>query len=131
LVKLRFEPMNMRRIVPILFLVALTVSCSRKSRQVSAAEFQREFEMRHTQTMRWSAYLGETNGTVYLLRKTMPLVGSKWKEEVLFTETNGLAPGLLEQMSNASKLEPVGPANGNQPVRAETNSTSSATGSRR
>ncbi|MFM1770140.1 MAG: hypothetical protein RJA22_2669 [Verrucomicrobiota bacterium] len=123
--------MNICRILPFLLLVALAVSCSRKSKHVSAAEFQREFEMRHTQTMRWSAYLGETNGTAYLLRKTMPLVGSKWKEEVLFTGTNGLAPGLLEQMSKASKLEPVRPANGNQPVRAEPKSTSSAAGSPR
>jgi hypothetical protein len=123
--------MNTRRILPILFLVALTASCSTKPKHVSAAEFQREFEMRHTQTMNWSAYLGETNGAVYMLRKTMPLVGSKWKEEVLFTETNGLAPGLLEQMRDASKLEPVGPANGSQPIRSGTNSTSSAAGSRR
>jgi hypothetical protein len=87
--------------------------------------------MRHTQTMHWSAYLGETNGAVYMLRKTMPLVGSKWKEEVLFTETSGLAPGLLEQMRDTSKPEPVGPANGSQPIRSETNSTPSTAGSRR
>lgn len=61
--------------------------------------------MRHSQTAHWSSYLGETNGAVYMMRKTMPLAGCKWKEEAPFTETNGHAPSLLEQMRDASKLE--------------------------
>lgn len=94
-----------RCILLLVFVAGLVVGCSTKPRHVSAADFQKQWEMRHAQTVHWSSYLGETNGNVYMLRKTMPLVGSKWKEEVLFTETNGLAPGFLEQMRDVSKLE--------------------------
>ena len=123
--------MSNYRFFLVLILAVLTASCSSKPKHVSAAEFQRLFQSRNAQTAHWYSYLGETNGAAYMLQKTMPVVGSKWKVTVLFTETNGLAPGFVEQMREASKLEPSGPANGSQPFRVETNRTSSAAGSRR
>ena len=41
---------------------------------------------------------------MYVLQKKMPLVGSKWKERVVFTETNGLAPEFLEQMRGTKMI---------------------------
>jgi hypothetical protein len=109
----------------------LGAGCSTKPRQVSAAEFQKQWQMRHAQTVHWYSYLGETTGNVYILRRSMPLVGSKWKEEVLFTATNGLPAALLDQMRAVSKLEPDGAANRSQPIQIETNPTSSGAGSGR
>jgi hypothetical protein len=123
--------MTTLRIVGLLLLAGLMASCSTKPQHVSATEFQKQWGMRHAQTVHWCSYLGVTNGSVYMLRKTMPLVGSKWKEEVLFTETNGLPSDFVAQMRAVSKLEQDGAANGSQPFSFETNSTSPAAGSRR
>ena len=120
-----------RCILLVVLVAAVASGCSTKPRHISAAEFQKQWKMRNTQTVHWSSYLGETNGNVYMLRKTMPLVGSKWKEEVLFTETNGLPAGFVAQMRAISKLEQDGPANRSQPIQIETNSASSAAGSDR
>ena len=126
-----FEHMITRRILPLLFLAGLMVSCSTKPQHVSAADFQKQWDMRNAQTVHWCSYLGETNGNVCMLRKTMPLVGSKWKEEVLFTETNGLPINFVAQMRSVSKLEQDGAANRSQPIPLQNNSTSSAAGSDR
>ncbi len=123
--------MTTLRIVAILLLAGLMISCSTEPQHVSATEFQKQWEMRDAQTVQWCSYLGVTNGDVYMLRKTMPLVGSKWKEEVLFTETNGLSADFVDQMRAVSKLEQDGAANGSQSFSFNTNSTSPADGSRR
>ncbi len=125
--------MKAKHILPVLVAAVawVTTSCSTNPKHISAADFQRHFEWRNLQTMHAYSYLGETNGAVYMLYQKAPLVGSKWKKQILFTETNGLAPGFLEHMRSVSRLERDGAANRNQPIRPETNSTSSAAGSHR
>jgi hypothetical protein len=85
----------------LLLSLALLSGCN-KPKHVSGAEFKREFDLRNAQTMVWSEYLGEKEGKVFMLRKTMPLVGSKWREEVWFTETNNLDSAFLEQLKRAA-----------------------------
>ena len=68
-------------------------------KHVTGAEFKREFDLRHAQTMVSSEYLGEKDGKVFLKLKTMSLVNQKkWNEEVWFTETNNLERTLLDQL---------------------------------
>ncbi len=92
----------------LLLSLALLSGCN-KPKRVSGAEFKREFELRNTQTMVWSEYLGEREGKAFLRRKTMPLVGSKWREEVWFTETNNLDSAFLEQLKRAATTQPSVP----------------------
>jgi hypothetical protein len=98
---------------------------------MSAGEFQRVYKESKMQTLDWYAYLGETNGAVYMRRTRVALSGGGPTERVFFTETNRLNSGFLEDMRRDSKVEPGGAANGSQPIRAETNRTSGAAGSRR
>jgi hypothetical protein len=86
-----------------------------KQKHVTAAEFQRLFDLRHVQAVHRFSYLGETNRAVYMLQESMPPDRSK-RKVVLFTETNGFAPGFLEQMRRSSKLEEGG-ASGEDRVR--------------
>ena len=74
------------------------VGCSSAPRHLSASEFEQAIDASKTQTLDLYLYTGETNGAVYVLRKRAPLIGSKPKERMFFTETNGLTPGFLEQM---------------------------------
>ena len=91
----------MKKWIPLLMLVCLT-GCN-GPKHVTGAEFKREFELRHAQTMVSSEYLGEKDGKVFLKRKTMSLVNkTKWNEEVWFTETNSLERTLLEQLKKQS-----------------------------
>jgi hypothetical protein len=72
---------------------------------MSGSEFERAYVTSKMQTLDWYSYIGETNGGVYMLRKRMPLIGSKPKERVFFTETNGLKQGFLQQMRNEATVE--------------------------
>ena len=86
--------------------MATTVGCSSGPRHMSGGEFERAYATSKTQTLDWYSYVGETNGAVYMLRKRVPLVGSKTKEQVFFTETNGLTQEFLQKMRNEAKVEP-------------------------
>ncbi len=55
------------------------------------------------QSVYWADYLGEKDGKVYLLRKRAPMLGSKWKEEVLFTEVAGLDTEFLKVLRKQEK----------------------------
>jgi hypothetical protein len=94
----------MKQWIPILLALALLAGCN-KPKRVSGAEFKREFDLRNAQTMVWSEYLGEKEGKAFMLRKTMPLVGSKWREEVWFTETNNLDSAFLEQLKKEAQMQ--------------------------
>jgi hypothetical protein len=75
--------------VPVLMLMFLS-GCN-EPKQVPGADFKREYELRNSQTMVASEYLGERDGKVFLRRKTMSLVNKKkWNEEIWYTETNNL-----------------------------------------
>jgi hypothetical protein len=68
-------------------------------KHVSDEAFKREFDLRNAQTMMASEYLGEKDGKVFLMRKTLSLFNKKkWNEEVWFTETNTLDLTTLDQM---------------------------------
>lgn len=87
----------MKKWTPLLILACLT-GCN-GPKHVTGAEFKREFDLRHAQTMVSSEYLGEKDGKVFLKRKTMSLVNQKrWNEEVWFTETNNLERTVLDQL---------------------------------
>jgi hypothetical protein len=88
----------------LLLSLTLLAGCD-EPKHVSGEEFKREFNMRNTQTMVWSEYLGEKEGKAFMLRKTMPLVGSKWREEVWFTETKNLDSAFLEQLKRAEQMQ--------------------------
>jgi hypothetical protein len=87
----------MRISVALLLLAGLT-GCG-QTKHVTGPEFRREYELRNTQTMVSAEYLGERDGKVFLLRKTMSLTShDKWKEETWFTETNNLPAAFLAQL---------------------------------
>ena len=49
-----------------------------------------ESELDNITSFYWCEYIGQAGGKAYLLRKTPPFFGDKWKEEILFTELDGL-----------------------------------------
>lgn len=67
---------------------------------VSPKRFQIEAGM---QTLHCSEYIGEADGKVYLLRKSAPLIGKNWSEEILYTETAGLCSEFLKQLQESKK----------------------------
>ena len=81
------------------------VGCSSAPRYMSGAYFERSYKMSKMQTLDSYSYVGETNGAIYMLRTRTPLVGSKLKEQVFFTETNGLTQGFVEQMKSEAVVE--------------------------
>ncbi len=98
----------MKRWIPLL-MIAFLAGCN-GLKHVTGSEFKREYELRNAQTMVSSEYLGEKDGKVYLRRKTMSPVRSKWKEEVWFTEASNLDPAFLEQLKREipnTNLEPI------------------------
>jgi len=84
---------------PLLTLICL-VGCD-NAKHVTGPEFQREYELRNAQTMVASEYLGEQDGKVYLVRKTMSLVSKdKWNEEIWYTEADNLDSTFLQILKN-------------------------------
>jgi hypothetical protein len=59
-------------------------------------------------------------------------VGFRWFDEVSFTADDKARKNNWQPIENVlHAAQPDGPANGSQPIRSETNRTSSAAGSRR
>jgi hypothetical protein len=85
----------MRKFLISAFLLVFLFGCN-ELLHVTAEEFKWQYSNRNMQSVYWADYLGEKDGKVYLLRKRAPLIGSKWKEEVLFTEVNGLDADFLK-----------------------------------
>lgn len=52
------------------------------------------------QIIYWSEYIGQADGRAFILRKRVPLIGEKMKEEVLFTETDQLGEDFLKKLEN-------------------------------
>jgi hypothetical protein len=81
--------------------------CSSAPKHIPASEFQRRYQESERQTLEWYAYVGETNGCIYVSRKRLPLLfGSKPKEQTLFTETNGLPADFLHHVRTQPRVEP-------------------------
>jgi len=90
----------MKQLIPIFWLtllILLPVGCG-GPKHVSGAEFEREYELRDTQTLFWAEYLGEKDGKVLLRRKSAPLVGDEWNEEIWYTRIDELDPQFLQEL---------------------------------
>ena len=75
----------------------MLTGCSRL-RRVEPEEFKRQVELRNAQSMYWSVYIGQADGRAFLLRKRIPLIGKKGREEVLYTETSELGADYLKEL---------------------------------
>lgn len=93
---------NMRKYLVSAFLLVFLYGCN-ELLHVTAEEFKWQYNNRNMQSVYWADYLGEKDGKVYLLRKRAPLIGSKWKEEVLFTEVAGLDAEFLKVLREQEK----------------------------
>ncbi len=79
----------------ILIILPILTGCS-NLHQVSAERFHQEARMMNT--FYSSEYIGQADGKAYLLRKRAPLIGNKWKEEILYTEAKELDVNDLKQL---------------------------------
>lgn len=82
---------------------------------MAGTDFERAYKTSKMQTLDLYSYIGETNGAVYMLRTRTPLVGSKPKEQVFFTETNALTPGFLDQIRGEAIVEQGAAGNSHRP----------------
>lgn len=92
----------MRKLLYLGFLFAFLYGCN-ELRHVTADEFKWQYQNRDMQSVYSATYLGERDGKIYLLRKRAPLIGSKWKEEILFTEVAGLDTVFLKTLREREK----------------------------
>lgn len=76
----------------------ILAGCSRL-KHVGPNEFKNQVELGNMQSMASSIYIGQADGRAFLLRKRMPLIGKKWKEEVLYTETSQLGEDFLKKLA--------------------------------
>ena len=83
---------------------------------MSGSEFEQAYAASKMQTLDWYSYIGETNGAVYMLRTRTPLVGSKPKEQMFFTETNALTPGFVDQIRKEAVVEQGAAGNSHRAV---------------
>lgn len=86
-------------------LVIILTGCS-NLHHVSPARFKHEAAM--TQSFYSSEYIGQADGKAYLLRKRIPLIGGKWKEEILCTDAKGLDAVYLKQLDNLKEKKGLG-----------------------
>ncbi len=100
----------MRKLLYLGFLFVFLYGCD-ELHHVTADEFKWQYQNRDMQSVYSATYLGERDGKIYLFRKRAPLIGSKWKEDVLFTEVAGLDPiflkNLREQKNTSEKTPKV------------------------
>jgi hypothetical protein len=89
----------MRSFTAILVLAVLT-GCA-NVHHVPPKQFQIEANL--MQSLQWTEYIGQADGKAYLLRKSAPLFGRKWTEEILFTEVGALSPEFLRQLQKAKE----------------------------
>ena len=82
---------------------SLMLSGCSSLKHVDATTFSRQIELNNMQTVVWSEYIGQADGKAYLLHKRLPLVGSKWKEYVWFTEVDELDSAFLVELVNAKQ----------------------------
>ena len=94
-----------------LTLVLTACSSSTVRKQVSAGKFERDFTRSQMIAMQRFYYTGETNGYIYISRITWAnwWAYSKMHWEILFTETNRLAPEFLSEVRRSKPPQPGGP----------------------
>ncbi len=80
---------------------------SARPKHVSGAKFERAYIRYQTVVMEQYFYAGESNGCIYISHLRLPQTFfSKQRYELLYTETNGLAPDFLQHVRQA---KPEGP----------------------
>jgi len=80
-------------LVVVLLTACVLTGCKQEPKHISSSQFQYEYEMRNQQTMHWAEYLGEKEGNVYLLKKSMSVLNQKkWNKQVLYTGVSELDP---------------------------------------
>ena len=77
--------------------VCLFTGCS-SLKHIESSEFKRQIELNNMQTLYWSQYIGQADGRAFILRKRVPGIGKKMKEEVLFTETDQLGEEFMKKL---------------------------------
>jgi hypothetical protein len=74
----------------LIVLLSLTAGCSGPD-HISVADFKTEYAMVGApQTMRDVSFLGVRDGKAFLKIRSMPIVGSKWKERIVYVELSEL-----------------------------------------
>jgi len=68
---------------------------------VTPKQFQLQANL--MQSFHWTEYIGQADGKAYLLRKSAPLLGKNWTEEILYTETGALSPAFLRLLQEAKE----------------------------
>lgn len=94
------------KLITIVFICAITlilVGCN-ALQKVSGTEFQKEYDMRNMQTMHYAEYLGNKDGKVYLLKKSMAIWNpKKWTEEIIYTNISELNQTFKKQLLSDNK----------------------------
>ena len=98
----------MRKLAFALTVLLSLTGCS-SLKHVSSAEFERQWQLNDMQTFYWCEYIGEADGRAYLLRKRAPLIGRKWREEILFTEAEQLDPEFLKRLPGTKQEKAADP----------------------
>ena len=75
-------------------------------KHIESSEFKRQIEMNNMQTLYWSQYIGQADGRSFILRKRVPLIGKKMKEEVLFTESDQLGEEFINKLEEGFSNKP-------------------------
>lgn len=83
-----------------MLVMAVLTGCA-SVHHVPPKQFQIEANL--MQSLHWTEYIGQADGKAYLLRKSAPLVGSKWREDIIFTEVGSLSPEFLRQLQKAKE----------------------------
>lgn len=92
----------------LLLLIALVLpsaGCS-EAEHVSVADFKKEFAaVGQIQSVRHVEYLGQRDGKAYIKISSMRVIGSKWKERVIFVELSDLDDAFRASLPKNSNLQ--------------------------
>ena len=86
----------MKIVTPMLTIAIMLTGCD-KAKHISGEEFKEQHRL-GSSPMVVNQYVGEKDGRVYLSQKTMSLVGKKWREKILYAETEELPTKFLNQL---------------------------------
>ena len=86
--------------------VCMLTGCSNLT-YIESSEFKRQIELNNMQTLYWSEYIGQADGKAFILRKRVPLIGKKMKEEVLFTEADQLGEEFIKKLKEGISNQKV------------------------
>jgi hypothetical protein len=95
----------MKRLAAILLLIFFA-GCSGPE-HISVAEFKREYAMvGQPQSMKSVEFLGVRDGSAFLKIRSMPILGSKWKERLVYVELTEVDAGFRESLAKRPNQSP-------------------------